>query len=243
MILPSYATLLIIATIGFLAAALSSVLTLGIAAADLAADKKRRFTIYFGYYIVVWFSLALWISYTNILVPSIERAFPLLGVSIIGPALLGSILLFRSPAAIAVLNAIPVERLITLQIYRIIGVVFLLLQSDGLLSAFFAFSTGWGDILVGLTAPIVGFLIWKDSQKYRYVGIGWCITGMSDLFLVLYKAISSAPGPLQTTSFDLPTEIIAYFPFTIIPLLVVPISLILHVAVLRRLLYREPDPM
>jgi hypothetical protein len=64
----------------------------------------------------------------------------------------------------------------------------------------------------------------------------WCVTGILDLLLVLFKALNSAPGPQQTTAFELPTVIIGYFPFSIIPLFVVPFSLILHGLLIRRLM-------
>lgn len=101
-----------------------------------------------------------------------------------------------------------------------------------------AVSTGWGDIFVGVTAPIVGYMLWRDSQRFRLFEIVWCVAGITDSIPVLYKAVNSAPGPMQTTAFDLPTIIIGYIPFPIVPLLVVPISLILHIQMIRKLLDR-----
>lgn len=236
MIVPQYAILIIIATLLFMAVALSILATIGIVNADLSSGQRKRFAARLAAYMLVWVALALAISSTNILVPREDQWFPLLGVLIFGATVLGLLFVFKSPSAIAAIKAIPVGWLAAVQVYRIIGIVFLLLQADRLLPAYFASSTGWGDIFAGVTAPIVGFLLWKDLQRFRYVGLLWCVFGVFDLLMVFYKAINSAPGPMQTTAFDLPTVIIGYFPFSLVPLLVVPISLILHAVLVARLM-------
>lgn len=235
MTLPPYVTLAILATCLFIASSLSIMVTHGLNTADIRSDTRSRFGLKFACYIVVWLGLVLGFSYTNTFVASADQTFPLLGAVILGSAFLGNILLATSETATQILKSLPLHFFATVQIYRTIGIVFLMMQSDGLLSAYFASSTGWGDIFVGVTAPIVGLLLWKDAYRYRFVGLAWCIIGILDLLLVLYKGINSAPGPLQTTSLDLPTVAIGYFPFPVIPLLVVPISLILHVQMMRKL--------
>lgn len=237
MSLPPYVTLAIIATCLFVSTALSILVTHGLHKADIAPDQRRGFAVKFLAYIAVWLCLVLGMSYVNVFVPSSDQTFPILGVSILGSVILGIVLLARSATATQILKSLPIHLFATIQVYRVLGLVFLLMQSDGLLSAFFAVSTGWGDIFVGVTAPLVGFLLWKDVRRFRLVGFAWCIVGISDLLLVLYKAINSAPGPLQTTSFELPTVAIGYFPFAVIPLLVVPISMILHVQMIRKLFW------
>lgn len=236
MTVPDYATFFILLMSIFVTASLTALVVNGLWRAQLDAQAARKFAFRISAYGIIWVTAVLCIAYTNILVPRQDQNLPLLAVFIFGPTFLGTILLFKSKSADAVLRATPAHLLATIQIYRIIGVVFLLLQADGLLPAYFANSTAWGDILVGVTAPVVGYLLWKDAKAFRLVGLAWCVVGIGDLLLVLYKAINSAPGPLQTTSFDLPTVIVGYFPFPVIPLLIVPISLILHVLLIRKLI-------
>ena len=235
MLIPDYVILLIICTVVFLVGSVSVLLTFALIKADLTPNQRQRYAMQVSLFALVWFALVAGISYSNALVPREDFSFPLLGVLIVGSAVLGNILLTRSITFNAALDAMPVHWLAVIQIYRVIGVIFLLLHADGLLSAYFALSTGWGDIAVGVTAPVVGFLLWKDAAKYRIAGYLWCAAGIGDLLFVLYRAINSAPGPLQTTAFDIPTVIIGYFPFPLIPLLVVPISLILHFQMIRKL--------
>lgn len=235
MLIPDYAVLFVISTLLFIAVAASALLTHGLNSANLNIRDRQRLALRLILSALVWVGLMLAIANSNILVPRTEQTLPLLGILIIGSSVLGSALLIKSHSAKAMLDAVPLHWFAVIQIYRIVGAVFLMLERDGLLPAYFAISTGWGDIAIGLSAPIVGVLLWQDAGKFRLVGLAWCIAGMSDLLLVLFKAVNSAPGPLQSTAFDLPTVIIGYFPFSLIPLLVVPISLILHIQLVRRL--------
>ncbi len=232
---PDYVTLAILATCLFLTATLATMVTYGLMTAGLTAHARQKSARQFSAYALAWLTFVLVVSYSNVVIPTDDQPVPILGILVIGSTVLGTALLTRSAFARQVVNAIPLHWLATVQIYRVIGILFLVLQSDGLLSAYFAASTGWGDILVGVTAPLVGYLLFRDAVKYRFVGIAWCVAGITDLLLVLYKGLTSAPGPLQTAAFDLPTVVIAYFPFPIIPLLIVPISIILHVQLIRRL--------
>ncbi|MEO1176142.1 MAG: hypothetical protein AAFV87_03135 [Pseudomonadota bacterium] len=233
---PSYAVLLVFCTLIFMALTLSAMFTFALSNADISNRQRQSVALRVSAYVTLWISLALGLAYSNILVPSADQRIPLLGILILGSAILGNVLLTRSKTLTLIVDATPLHWLAAVQIYRVIGVVFLLLEADGYLSSYFARSTGWGDILVGLTAPIVGYLMWKDARRYYSVGLIWCAAGIIDLLLVLYKALNSAPGPFQTTAFDVPTVVIGYFPFPLVPLIVVPISLILHVQMARKIL-------
>lgn len=237
MSLPHYVTLAIISICLFLASTISILLTHALYEIKISPNQRRRFSLKVCAYVAIWLCLVLGLSYTNIFVPAIDQTFPILGFAILGSAIFGNLLLWRSQTATQILQTLPLHLLATIQVFRVIGVLFLMLESDGLLSTYFATSTGWGDIFVGVTAPIVGYLLWKDAYQYRLIGLAWCFAGIADLVFVLYKAINSAPGPLQTTSFDLPTVAIGYFPLTIVPLLVVPIALILHVQMIRKVIW------
>ncbi|MEM6758047.1 MAG: hypothetical protein AAF601_01070 [Pseudomonadota bacterium] len=235
MAVPEYVILLVIAVTMFVAISVTALITVGVLRADITAEARQRFTLQICATLALWITAALGLSFSGALIPR-ENAFPILGVLIIFGTVAGNLLLFRSATAKSVLRAVPPHWLATIQTYRVIGVIFLLLMADGLLPRYFAWTTGWGDILVGVAAPFVGYLLWRDTPRFAPVGLVWCAIGIADLLLVLWKAVRSAPGPLQTVIYDPPTEIIGYFPFPMIPLVIVPISLILHVQLIRALI-------
>lgn len=236
--IPNYATAFIILTCIFMAAALSLIMSYGALQAKTNAVDIRKFITKFIVYIIAWVAIVMVLSYTEFLDLRTERG-RLLGPFILGSTLLANISLGRSKVFGSILDAIPTGWLATIQIYRIIGLVFLLMLADGLLSSYLAFSTGWGDIFIGITAPITGYFLLKNPTKYAYIGLVWCIAGFSDLILVLFKALTSAPGELQIAAFELPTIIIGIFPFPIIPFLVVPISLTLHIQLIRKIMRQK----
>ena len=47
-----------------------------------------------------------------------------------------------------------VPALIGVQVYRVVGLLFIVLLAQGQLPAYFAEPAGWGDIFVGLTAVL-----------------------------------------------------------------------------------------
>jgi len=236
--IPDYAVLLILFTVMYLATSLSAMATFGISNADLPQADKRRFGFGLAGAVLLWAVLILPLAYTNVLVPRESVNIPYLGILLVGATVMGHVLILRSPLATAILRAIPVHLFAAIQIYRVIGVVFLLLASDNLLSGYFANTTGWGDIFVGVTAPIVAYLLWKERPWAREIALMWNVVGIGDLILVVGKAITSAPGPLRIDGIEPATTIIGYFPFPVIPLFVVPISIILHLQMMRKLLGR-----
>lgn len=239
---PNYAIVSILLTSMFIAAALSTMISYGALKSQINPVDIREFVLKLVAYMFAWVVIVLALSYTEYFDVRTGRG-QFLGPFIVVTTLLANISLGRSKTFGSILDAIPTNWIATVQIYRIIGIVFLLLLADGILSSYFAFSTGWGDIIIGATAPMTGYLLYKNPIKHAYIGVIWCIAGFLDLVLVLIKALTSAPGPLQIYSTELPTVIIGIFPFSIIPFLVVPISLTLHVQLIRKILRQKGTPV
>lgn len=235
----NYVALFVIITMMYLAASVSILISIGVAKAELRLQAKQRFVLWFIAVIVTWIGLVAILAYTEVLIPRASQNFPTLGALILVPAFVGSYALVRSKTARAVIDAIPAHTFATIQLYRLVGIVFLILASDGIISNYFAQTTGWGDILVGITAPFIGFLLWKNAEKYKIPATLWCLFGMGDLIFALFKAIRSAPGPMQMPGIEIDTIIVGQFPFAFIPLIVVPLSLILHGQLLRKLFFKK----
>ncbi|MEO0344345.1 MAG: hypothetical protein AAF198_13005 [Pseudomonadota bacterium] len=233
---PDYAVLLVQITAFFLVASVSALTTYGTLNSKFSNAREPYIAWSIGLFSLAWLVIVLVTSYSNVLVPQMDDVVPYLGVFIAGSTILVAALVLYIPNMRQIMNSVPISWFAGIQIYRVIGAVFLLLEADGLLSKYFAVTTAWGDIFVGLTAPIVAVLLHRDLYKYLWVGILWSLIGIGDLILVLFKAIQSAPGPRQTTAFDIPTEVVTYFPFSILPMLIVPVSIILHLILIQKLL-------
>lgn len=132
-------------------------------------------------------------------------------------------------------NAIPVNFIIGIQTYRIVGYGFLVLYFQGLLPAAFAFSSGVGDMIVGFSAPFVAYFYYLRKPYARKLAIIWNIIGIADLVIAISVGIIGFPRPVQLVPLEPSTELLSLFPLVIIPLFAVPLALFLHFCSLRAL--------
>ncbi|TSC85143.1 MAG: hypothetical protein G01um101417_10 [Parcubacteria group bacterium Gr01-1014_17] len=127
----------------------------------------------------------------------------------------------------------PIALLMGIQIYRILGISFLTLYSQNLLPAAFAIPAGWGDILVGVTAPFVAALYYFGKPYGKKLAIIWNYVGILDLIVAIGVGTLAFPRPIQFMHTTPSTELFAMFPMAIVPLFAVPLSFVLHMLCLR----------
>jgi hypothetical protein len=115
-------------------------------------------------------------------------------------------------------------RVLTLvQSLRIIGYVFLVLASYSILPRAFALSAGWGDIFIGLTAPLAALQLATPNRRGRF--IFWQLLGIADLVnAVLMGTLAGVINP-----HGIPTSAMTVLPLSLIPTFGVPLFLMLHV--------------
>jgi hypothetical protein len=63
---------------------------------------------------------------------------------------------YRSPLVGRIIDAVPQQWLVSVQFYRALGVIFLILYAGGKLPGLFAWPAGVGDVIVGVMAPVIG---------------------------------------------------------------------------------------
>lgn len=130
-------------------------------------------------------------------------------------------------------EAIPLHWVMAVQIFRVMGYGFITFWQLGLLPGEFALPTGYGDVIVGLAAPLVAFLYYKRVSFSRQLAIVWNFIGIADLTMALTLGISTYPRPVQLLPAEPTNEPIALFPLVMVPLFAVPLSLLLHLLSLR----------
>lgn len=84
------------------------------------------------------------------------------------------------------------------------------------------------DILAGITAPIVGYLFLHRKIKWMGLFIWNCI-GLILVTFILVNGLLSAELPFQQFAFDQPNRALAYFPFILLPAVVVPTVIYTHI--------------
>ena len=158
-----------------------------------------------------------------------------LPAAIMLPLLVGLPLLLRSGRIAAILDAMPPHWLVGLQVYRILGVMFLVAWTHGDLAGVFGIPAGAGDTLTGLLALPTAYLLYRAPHEYRREAVAWNILGTLDLIIAITIGFLTAPGPLQLIMSNPPNTLIGTYPTAMIPAFVVPTSLMLHALSLRQL--------
>jgi hypothetical protein len=132
--------------------------------------------------------------------------------------------------------------LVGVQVYRVLGVIFLVLYAGGHLPGVFALPAGVGDTLVGILAPFVAASFARSAEgSERRVRI-WNLLGIADLVIAVTLGFLTSPSPFQVAAFDRPSALIAMFPLSLIPVFAVPLSILLHIAITAEVVAAPGNP-
>jgi hypothetical protein len=84
------------------------------------------------------------------------------------------------------------------------------------------------DIVVGITAPIVGYLCLKKRISNTKLII-WNVIGVFFVCFILINGILSSELPFQQFAFEQPNRAVNFFPFILLPAVIVPIVIWTHI--------------
>jgi hypothetical protein len=188
-------------------------------------DASRTAKITLAGVIGVWIGLAAAAAGDDWL--TISNPVPVVGLFVALP-LLAAAIATAWPAARHAMLSIPVPVMVALNIVRVFAVLFLMLAAEGRLSGPFPHSAGWGDIITGVVAVPVLWLLKDGYGRHTNAIAAWNLFGATDLVLAIALGITSAEGsPLQF--FPSPgSEAMQHAPWSFVPTVLVPIWLILH---------------
>ena len=188
-------------------------------------DISRAAKIALAAVIGVWIGLAAAAAGAGWL--PIARPVPVVGLFVVVP-LLATALATAWPAARKAMLSIPMQAMVALNILRVFAVLFLMLAAEGRLTGPFPYSAAWGDIITGVVAVPVLWLMKDGVARHGTAIAAWNLFGTADLVLAIAFGITSSEGsPLQI--FPGPgSEAMQYAPWSFVPTVLVPLWLILH---------------
>jgi hypothetical protein len=157
--------------------------------------------------------------------PDQGTAVPPVGINLVVVFAGLAVSLAASPSLRRLLTNQP--NLIRLNVWRLEGIVFLLLMANGQMPALWALPAGIGDILVGATAPWVasGF----DRPGGRRRAIIFNLFGLADLVVAVGLGIMTSAGPAQVFHTTPTSDLVTRFPLALVPTFLVPLAFALHV--------------
>jgi hypothetical protein len=160
--------------------------------------------------VIGWLLLSIALASADAYRAAADR-IPTIQFGILVPILIGGLLIWRSPRLARIIDAVPQHWLIGVQLYRALGVIFLILYATGKLPGLFALPAGLGDVLVGVLAPIVG-IAYRRARENTYLVSAWNLFGLADLVVAVTTGFLTSPSAFQLFAFDLPNELISQFP-------------------------------
>ena len=116
------------------------------------------------------------------------------------------------------------------------GFVFVIAGAYRILPNAFALPAGYGDVLIGVTAPVAAMFLTKPERRGWL--IVWHLLGVLDLLMAVTLVVLASPQ-LRLIGRSLSTAPVMVLPLSILPTVGVPLVLILHITCLAKLAKRE----
>jgi hypothetical protein len=182
--------------------------------------------------LIGWLLLAIALARAGTFQAAPDR-IPTIQYAIFIPILIGAWLIWRSPAVGRIIDAVPQPWIIAVQLYRVLGIIFLILYAIDQMPGLFAWPAGVGDIVVGLLAPFVALAYARDARQNAGLVKAWNVFGILDLVVAVTTGFITSPSVLFT--YGPPNELISVFPLVLVPVYLVPLSVLLHLASLAKL--------
>lgn len=164
---------------------------------------------------------------------TIPPRFTLLAV----PVLILIIVLFNTKTGKAFIDSLDIKTLTIFHIIRIpVEIVLFWLFVNKTVPELMTFEGRNFDILSGISAPFVYYFGFVKNNLSKKLILIWNFVCLALLINIVTNAILSLPSAFQQFAFEQPNIAILYFPFVLLPSVLVPLVLFSHLATIRQLL-------
>jgi hypothetical protein len=187
--------------------------------------------------LVLWFLIALGGSLLGVFDSELRPPIPL-GFAAVVPVAVFVFCYLASVRFRQFVLSLDMRMLTVAQTLRIAGIVFVILYQQGALPGVFALPAGWGDIAIGITAPLVAWY-WKHPFP-RKTFIAWNVLGSLDLLMAVSLGVLASATPVGVLAGDVTTRLMGKFPLSLIPTFFVPLFVIFHLISLSRVRKEAP---
>ena len=200
--------------------------------------KKKSKPILFG--LIIWLIAQMALTLNHIYSENLSAFPPKLFLLGILPPLLLIILLFLTKRGREFIDSLPLKNITYLNTIRIpVELVLYWLFIQKAIPELMTFEGRNFDILSGISAPIVAYLVFtKKTLSHNFLLI-WNFICLGLLINIVTNALLSAPFPIQKLAFEQPNIAILHFPFSWLPTFVVPVVLFGHLVSIRQLIIKK----
>ena len=199
-----------------------------------AAGKSKKVIVL----LAVWLLLQVILGFTGFY--KVVDAIPPRFVVLIGPGLLLSVLLLLTKRGRSFMDTLNLQKLTLLHAVRIpVEITLYFVYAAHLIPLVMTFEGNNYDIISGLTAPVIYYLVFIRKTFDKTALLIWNFACLGFLLNILVIAILSARTPFQQLAFDQPNIGVTLFPFVWLPSVVVPLVLVSHLAAIRQLVVKR----
>jgi hypothetical protein len=185
-------------------------------------------------FLLVWMILQSLLAFSGFLTDT--SGMPPRIFMAIAPSLLVIALLFATAKGRAYIDQLNLETLTWMHTIRIpVEITLVLLYQHGHITVNQTMEGSNFDIISGVTAPLVAWFGIRAGKMRRGSLIAWNALCFVLLLNVVITSALAIPGPMQQISFAGRSFAVLYFPFNLLPTLVVPLVLFAHLAAFRKL--------
>lgn len=196
------------------------------------SERDGRVAVVASGTLIAWGAITAVLAYRGFFQPPTAQSFPPVGANLIIVSIFLALCLLLSSALRRLLSN--QTNLTRLNVWRLLGIVFLLLMVSGQMPALWALPAGIGDMLVGATAFWVARHL--DTPRGRRRAIIFNLFGMTDLIVAVGLGVTTNPGPAQLFH-TIPTSVlITRFPLALVPTFLVPLAFMIHLVCMWQLL-------
>jgi hypothetical protein len=199
---------------------------------ERTSARESRIAVVSGVVLAAWALVATMLARRGFFDQSDPNSLPPIGILLALVLLALAVCLLVSPSLRRLLTN--QRNLILLNLWRLVGLVFLMLMANGQMPALWALPAGIGDVIVGATAPWIAARV--GTPQGRRGAIIFNLFGMADLVVAVGLGVMTSPGPAQVFHTTPTSELATRFPLALVPTFLVPLAFMLHVTSLWQLL-------
>ena len=178
--------------------------------------------------VAAWASVALLLGDRGVFWNDPDEPPLALLIAVLGPVIL-FVVAYTISARVRTLSlGLDLRLLTAIQAWRVIGGMFLVLMSLGLLPGVFAWPAGIGDLVVGVYAPFVVLAITRRSRGWQGHVVWLNVLGLLDFVGAIGGGVLGGNSPVGLLRGPVTTDIMLQLPLSMIPTFAVPFWIVLH---------------
>ncbi len=188
--------------------------------------------------IALWIATQSFISLTGFY--KTETSLPPRFALLLLPPVVFIIILLSIKKGRAFIDGLDIKYLTLMHIIRIpVELVLLWLFMHKAVPELMTFEGRNFDILSGISAPIIYYLVFVQKKSVKTVLLIWNFICLALLLNIAFNAVLSLPTVFQQFAFNQPNIALLYFPFTLLPSVLVPLVMFSHLASIRKIIYSK----